>query len=73
MKKPAQEPTRHVKKIKTALAKPAGGRGGTRAAGSEVSENFRSARSAIDQITTDLARLRRDAASLVKGAPRTAK
>jgi len=73
MKKPAQEPSRPVNKIKTALAKPAGGRARTRAAGSEVSESFRSARSAIDQITTDLVRLQRHAASLVKGAPRTAK
>lgn len=73
MKKPEQEPPRPVKTIKTALAKPVGGRTRTRAAGSEVSESFRSARSAIDQITADLERLRRHAASLVKGAARTAK
>lgn len=39
----------------------------------DVSEGFRSARSALGQISTDLERLRRQAASLVKGAHRPAK
>jgi hypothetical protein len=58
-KKTEKEPPRPVQKMRTA--------------GSEVSEGFRSARSAIDQITADLERLRHHAASLVKGAARTAK
>ena len=64
MSEPEQKPTRPVQKTRTAR---------TRAAGSEISEGFRSARSAIDQITADLERLRHHAASLVKGAPRPAK
>ena len=39
----------------------------------DVSEGFRSARSALGQISTDLERLRRHAAALVKGAHRPAK
>ena len=73
MSKPEEKPPRPVQKMKKALAQPAGGRTRTRAAGSEISESFRSARSAIDQITADLERLRHHAASLVKGAPRPAK
>jgi hypothetical protein len=73
MSEPEQRPTRPVHKTKKALAQPAGGRTRTRAPGSEASESFRSARSAIDQITADLERLRHHAASLVKGAPRPAK
>jgi hypothetical protein len=39
----------------------------------DVSEGFRGARSALVQISADLERLRRQAASLVKGAHRPAK
>jgi hypothetical protein len=38
--------------------------------GIDVADGFRSARSALDQITVDLKQLRRHAASLVKGARR---
>jgi hypothetical protein len=39
----------------------------------DVSEGFRSARSALGQITADLERLKRHASSLVKGTHRTAR
>jgi len=39
----------------------------------DVSEGFRSARSALGQITADLERLRQHAASLVKGTHRPAR
>jgi hypothetical protein len=45
--------------------------GDVRAAAADVSEGFRTARSALGQITADLERLRRHASSLVKGAHRT--
>jgi hypothetical protein len=41
--------------------------------GIEVTEGFRSARSALDQTATHLQQLRRHAASLVKGTGRPAK
>ena len=40
------------------------------AAPSDISESFRTARSALGQITTDLEELRRRAASMVKSAKR---
>ena len=70
MSSPERHPAGPAKRTRAALAQDAG----TRArAGSEISESFRSARSAIDQIAADFERLRHHAASLVKGAARTAK
>ena len=39
----------------------------------DVCEDFRQARTALDKVTTDLERLRKHAASLVKRTPRPAK
>ena len=58
MKKPTQQSSRPV------VAK---------AQGADTSASFRSARSALGQITADLERLRQHAASLVKSAHRSAK
>ena len=62
-----------VEKVKQALAQPARQQGRQRSPGAEISEGFRSARSALGQITADLERLRQHAATVVKGAHRTAK
>ena len=68
----AKDASGPVERVKKALAHPgAESRPGPR--GGETTESFRSARSALGQITTDLERLRRQAATLVKGAHRPAK
>ena len=67
MKNLDQEAAGSVRSVKGALSRPA------REAGADVSEGFRAARSALGQITTDLERLRRHAASLVKATHRPAK
>jgi hypothetical protein len=53
------------------LAEPSAPRPG--APGANISDGFRDARSALGQIATDFQRLRRHAASLVKGTHRTAR
>ena len=67
----ANQASGSVEKVKKALAPGAESRPGP--GGGETTESFRSARSALGQITTDLERLRRHAATLVKGAHRPAK
>jgi hypothetical protein len=70
MAKPRQASSGPVVKARDALANPARRAGAPRV---DISESFRSARSGLGQISADFDRLRRHAASLVKGAHRTAK
>ena len=44
-----------------------------RAASADMAEDFRKARTKLDQITIDIERLRKHAATLVKSTARTAK
>ncbi len=52
----------------TVLVRPASPPSGPRASAASNTESFRSARLALGQISADLERLRRHAATLVKGA-----
>ena len=60
-----------VGKMKQALGRQSGEH--ARGSSPDVCEDFRQARTALGQITTDLERLRKHAASLVKGTARSAK
>jgi hypothetical protein len=73
MKTREQTPAGPVENVREALAQPATLQARPNSAGLDVTEGFRSARSSLSQITADLEKLRRHAASLVKGAQRRAK
>jgi hypothetical protein len=62
-----------VETVRKALAQQAPARRRPSMPAANVSEDFRGARSALGQITADLERLRRHAASLVKATHRPAK
>ncbi|MGH2980262.1 MAG: hypothetical protein ACRDLQ_11600 [Solirubrobacterales bacterium] len=64
-----QHASRPVEKVKDVFSPPAAGRPQS----TEISESFRRARAAIDDITTDLERLQRRAARVVKDTRRRVK